>query len=292
MDAQTLAIAMDNRVPMARYEELAPAFNRALIQAGCTTVLRVTMWCSQIGHESGGLKWMEEIADGSAYEGRRDLGNTQQGDGRRFKGRGPIQVTGRHNYARLSEWAHGKGYVDSATKFVDEPHLLSLPDFGFLGAVWYWTVARNMNVFADNENLVGATQAVNGGQNGIDDRRKFYYRALVLGDALLPQEDEMAKADEVFDQLIGPVGPDGKRGWDQLGRQSIVDGLADVRDVLVVPFESLIDENGKVSFTLPQFITFIDAASYRIDKRSEKAEERLVRVEAALARIESKLGGK
>ena len=66
MDAHTLATAMDNRVPFSRYEELCPAFNKALIQAGCTTVLRVTMWCSQIGHESGGLKWMEEIADGSA----------------------------------------------------------------------------------------------------------------------------------------------------------------------------------------------------------------------------------
>ncbi|OZE11902.1 hypothetical protein CH255_09675 [Rhodococcus sp. 05-2255-2A2] len=234
MDAATLAAAMDNRVSMARYEELATAFNRALIQADCTTVLRVTMWCSQIGHESGGLKWMEEIADGSAYEGRRDLGNTQLGDGRRFKGRGPIQVTGRFNYARLSAWAHQQGYVDSPSKFVDEPTLLSQPDYGFLGAVWYWTVARNMNAFADNRDLVGATRAVNGGQNGIDDRRKFYYRALALGDALLPQEDDMANAGDVVDQLLGPVGSDGKRGWPQLGdkeitgvdKRSIVDALA------------------------------------------------------------------
>ncbi|OZE04320.1 hypothetical protein CH249_25635 [Rhodococcus sp. 05-2255-3B1] len=229
MDAATLARAMDNRVSMARYEELAPAFNRALIQAGCTTVLRVTMWCSQIGHESGGLKWMEEIADGSAYEWRKDLGNTQPGDGRRFKGRGPIQVTGRFNYARLSQWAHSKGYVDSPSKFVDEPTLLSRPDYGFLGAVWYWTAARNMNAFADAENLVGATQAVNGGQNGIDDRRKFYYRALALGDALLPQEDDMANAADVQEQLLGPGG----KGWPQLGDEfngnkgrSLVDGIA------------------------------------------------------------------
>lgn len=231
MDAQTLAKAMDNRVSMARYEELAPAFNRALIQAGCTTVLRVTMWCSQIGHESGGLKWMEEIADGSAYEGRKDLGNTQPGDGRRFKGRGPIQVTGRFNYSRLSQWAHQQGYVGSPTKFVDEPTLLSLPEYGFLGAVWYWVVARNMNAFADAENLIGATQAVNGGQHGIDDRRKFYYRALALGDALLPSEEpDMAKADEVFEQLLGPESKDEGRGWPQLGdflrkRRSLVDAV-------------------------------------------------------------------
>ncbi|OZC55954.1 hypothetical protein CH276_28010 [Rhodococcus sp. 06-470-2] len=218
MDAVTLAKAMDNRVSMARYEELAPAFNRALIQAGCNTVLRVTMWCSQIGHESGGLKWMEEIADGSAYEGRRDLGNTQPGDGKRFKGRGPIQVTGRNNYARLSAWAHSKGIVDTPTKFVDEPTLLSQPDFGFLGAVWYWTVARpQMNQLADDQLLVAATQAVNGGQNGIDDRRKFYYRALALGDALLPTPPkeviDVSDASAVAGQFFGPDG----KGFDILG---------------------------------------------------------------------------
>ncbi|RRQ26322.1 hypothetical protein DK926_18955 [Rhodococcus sp. Eu-32] len=232
MDAQTLAKAMDNRVPMARYEELAPHFNRALIQAGCTTILRVTMWCSQIGHESGGLKWMEEIADGSAYEWRKDLGNTQQGDGRRFKGRGPIQVTGRNHYANLSRWAHQKGYVDSPTKFLDEPTLLSLPEYGFLGAVWYWTTERpQMNALADAENLIGATQAVNGGQHGIDDRRKFYYRALALGDALLPIEEfDMAAADEIQNQLLGPDSKDEGRGWPQLGdflrkRRSLVDAV-------------------------------------------------------------------
>ncbi|MDQ0283750.1 glycoside hydrolase family 19 protein [Rhodococcoides fascians] len=229
MDAQTLARAMDNRVSMERYEELAPAFNRALIQAGCTSVLRVTMWCSQIGHESGGLLHMQEIASGSAYEGRADLGNTQPGDGKRFKGHGPIQITGRYNHTKVSEWAYSKGFVPTPTYFVDDPNTLAGDEFGFLGAVWYWTVARNMNAYADNRDLIGATRAVNGGQNGIDDRRKFYYRALALGDALLPQEDDMANAADVQTQLLGPDG----KGWEQLGdhtapRRSLVDGVARV----------------------------------------------------------------
>lgn len=255
MDAQTLARAMDNRVSMARYEELTPAWNNALIDAGCTTVDRVAMWCAQIGHESGGLKWMEEIADGSAYEGRRDLGNTQPGDGKRFKGRGPIQVTGRHNYTRLSEWAHAKGYVSTPTYFADRPHELSEVRWGFLGAVWYWTTQRPLNDLADRRDLIGATRAVNGGTNGLDDRRKFYDRALALGDALLPTEDDMASAGEVLDQLLGPEGPDG-RGWPQLGDfmqkvRSLVDGVGRV----IQQNNFAIEQNARIEQKLDAILT-------------------------------------
>ncbi len=231
MDAQTLARAMDNRVSMARYEELCPAWNNALIMADCTTVDRVAMWCSQIGHESGGLKWMEEIASGDAYDTRTDLGNTPQvdGDGRLYKGRGPIQLTGKNNYRSFSKWAAAKGLVDDAEFFVKRPLSVAEPYWGFLAATFYWTVSRNMNSFADRRDLIGATKAVNGGTNGLSDRSKFYERALALGDALLPQEDDMASAVEVQAQLLGPDG----KGWPQLGdhtadRRSLVDGVARV----------------------------------------------------------------
>ena len=91
---EVLSEVMGGSLSRDRYAALLPAVSKCLRDCDCTTVNRIAMWCAQIGHESGGLKWMQEIADGSAYEGRRDLGNTQPGDGHRFKGHGPIQVTG------------------------------------------------------------------------------------------------------------------------------------------------------------------------------------------------------
>jgi predicted chitinase len=152
----------------------------------CTTVDHIAMWMAQVGHESGGLKYMEEIADGSAYEGRPGLGNTQPGDGRRFKGRGPIQITGRRNYTKLSRWAHSRGLVPSPTFFVDQPQELASDTYGFIGVVWYWTVARpQINSLCDKNDLEGVTRAINGGLNGLDDRRNRWNRCRAMGPSLL-----------------------------------------------------------------------------------------------------------
>ena len=190
MDAQTLAQAMGN-VPGVDYTALAPGFNEAMAAAGVTTVRRAAMWCAQLGHESVGLRYMREIwgptSTQRGYEGRADLGNTRPGDGKRFMGRGPIQVTGRHNYTRLSQWAHKEGLVPTPTFFVDNPTELEKPRHGFLGAVWYWTTQRPLNQLSDAGDLTGATRAINGGTNGLNDRRARYNRALALGEALLPE---------------------------------------------------------------------------------------------------------
>ena len=82
--------------------------------AGCTTVKRAAMFCAQVGEESISLTAPTELASGAEYQGRADLGNTQPGDGVRFKGRGFIQITGRSNYGELSRWAHAKGLVPNA----------------------------------------------------------------------------------------------------------------------------------------------------------------------------------
>lgn len=193
MDAATLAAVMGNVAGVPYVQYLGP-FLDGMTAAGCTTVNRAAMWCAQLGEESGGLRWMEEIADGSAYEGRKDLGNTQPGDGKRFKGRGPIQLTGRANYGAFSSWAHDHALVDTADYFVQNPLLVAQPRWGFLAASWYWTVARvRLNTYADTGDVRSATRAINGGTNGLADRTARWNRALTFGARLLPIEgDDMA----------------------------------------------------------------------------------------------------
>src|SRR5258707_58804 len=91
---------------------------------------REAAFLAQIAHESGELRYVHEIASGEAYEGRHDLGNTEAGDGVRFKGRGLIQVTGRANYA-----ACGLA-LDLPLLF--HPELLESPDNACRSAAWFW----------------------------------------------------------------------------------------------------------------------------------------------------------
>jgi predicted chitinase len=170
----------------ARAKELNSGLNKALRLAGCTTVKRAAMFCAQVGEESISLTAPTELGTGAEYQGRVDLGNTQPGDGVRFKGRSFIQVTGRSHYGEFSRWAHGKGLAPNKTYFVDHPAQLATDKYVWLGTVWYWTVARHMNSFADAGDIHGATLAVNGGLNGYDERKRRYHLCLRLGNAILP----------------------------------------------------------------------------------------------------------
>lgn len=184
-----------------RIAQLLPAVRDCLRDCGCITINRIAMWCAQIGHESAGLRYMEEIASGAAYEGRADLGNIYPGDGVRFKGRGPIQVTGRTNYTVLSRWAYTRGLVPTAAFFVEHPDQLASDTYGFIGVTWYWTTQRPMNDAADAQNVELATRYVNGGLNGIDDRRSRYSRCLAIGSDLLALTATPAPTDP-FEELF------------------------------------------------------------------------------------------
>lgn len=187
---ESLRDAMGGTLSLDRYRQLFPAVNGALLDADCVTQARAAMWFAQVGHESVGLKYMQEIwgptAQQAGYEGRRDLGNVVPGDGFRFRGHGPIQITGRANHATVSKWAFERGIVPTPTYFVDYPDELAGDRFGFVGVTWYWISARNMNRYADAMDIVGATKAVNGGTYGLDDRTGRWHHALELGDAIVP----------------------------------------------------------------------------------------------------------
>lgn len=115
-----------------------------------TTPIRQLCFLAQLGHESGGLFYTEELASGAAYEGRKTLGNTQPGDGVRFNGRGLIQITGRANYKSLSD--------AFAVDLIKEPTLLGgknvkqcTPDqvkYAALSAGWFWN-SRKLNAIAE-----------------------------------------------------------------------------------------------------------------------------------------------
>lgn len=212
MNREDLIRAMGN--PHISDEETA-AFNQAMLNAHCRSLERAAMWCAQIGHESAGLKYYEEIASGEAYEGRRDLGNIHPGDGRRYKGRGPIQVTGRHNYTNLSRWAYEQGHVPTVDFFVLAPHELGTIGYGFLGAVWYWITQRPLNELSDRRDLIGATKAINGGTHGLQDREQRYNRCMAMGGAVLPEDDGGFMAEEAKDLQLQSRGPnlDGWPAW-------------------------------------------------------------------------------
>lgn len=206
MDAGTLSTAMGGVLPFSRYQELVGPMNNAMIAANCTNINRAAMWVAQIGHESVSLKYMEEIASGAAYEGRHDLGNVIAGDGKRFKGRGPIQLTGRGNYAAFGRWAASRGYVSDPNIFVDNPFLLSNPHWGFLAATYYWVVARaDLNLVSDQGDVRAATLRINGGTNGLADRTLRWNRCRPLGYRLLPTPQEVPDLDTVQAKQLADV---------------------------------------------------------------------------------------
>lgn len=134
------------------------------------------MFLAQVMHESGACRYVKELAKGDAYEGRKDLGNTKPGDGVKFKGRGLIQITGRANYTKLSE-AFG---VD----FVAKPELLEQPEWAAKSAGWFWNSRRLSDTAATNseEAFKIVTKRINGGYNGLEDRKSYWSKAKkVLG---------------------------------------------------------------------------------------------------------------
>jgi putative chitinase len=144
--------------------------NACLVRFQINTSVRIRHFISQISHESGGGKWMKELASGDDYEGRKDLGNTQPGDGRKYKGAGFIQLTGRANYSDFS-------------KYMNDPKVMDGVDYVALNypatSAGYWWYNNRMNALCDRNPLIEeVTKRVNGGLRGIEDRKVYYNRCL------------------------------------------------------------------------------------------------------------------
>lgn len=173
-------------VPRARLETFVGPLASTFEEFEINTAQRQAHFLAQVAHESGGFRYLRELATGEAYEGRSDLGNTHAGDGRRFKGRGLIQITGRKNYGLCGQALE--------LPLVDEPELLEHLANACRSAGWFWRqgaglnlsrrakahgipLGCDLNTYADADDVQSITLAVNGGLNGMADREAYLARA-------------------------------------------------------------------------------------------------------------------
>lgn len=163
LTAETLAQIM----PYAKSKAAlyAPLLDAAMREFDINTPARQASFLSQVGHESGQLRYVRELASGAAYEGRKDLGNTQPGDGERYRGRGLIQITGRANYTA--------SMMALDVDVVEHPELLETPVLACRSAAWFWK-SHGLNELADAGDQVKVTRRINGGTNGLADRLALF----------------------------------------------------------------------------------------------------------------------
>lgn len=183
LEAQLLALGIEGKW----FEPLQETFEKYQIN----TPKRQACFIGQCMHESGGFKFLRENLNYSAkalmatwpsrfpdadiaekyarqpemiankvYGGR--MGNTEDGDGAKFIGRGLIQLTGKDNYTAFGE-AIGEDLVAN-------PQLVEQPRYAALSAGWFWN-KRGLNALADAMDIETLTKRINGGSIGIDDRK-------------------------------------------------------------------------------------------------------------------------
>jgi predicted chitinase len=164
------------RLSAAKNSELLPFLTAAMTEFAIEAPARAAAFLAQLAHESGQFRFMEEIWGPTDAQRRyepvtnlsQNLGNTQAGDGKRFKGRGPIQLTGRANYKRFGDLLN----VD----LVADPPRAATPEVAFRVAGLYWS-KRGLNELADtatDQSFTEITRRINGGTNGLADRQAFY----------------------------------------------------------------------------------------------------------------------
>ena len=161
--------------PQARPDKLnalVEPLNDAMKEHEIDDIQRETAFIAQVAHESGQFHYLREIWGPTMaqekYEGRRDLGNVMPGDGRKFLGRGLIQITGRANYAACG--------VALGLDLLAHPELLEAPENACRSAAWWWR-EHGCNELADSGDFKALTKRINGGLNGLADRVALYEKA-------------------------------------------------------------------------------------------------------------------
>ena len=181
VSAEQLQKIMPAATP-ARIANFIGPLNATMEEFGITTPARQAAFLAQIGHESGSLRYVREIADGSAYDDRASLGNNRPEaialaqaagttTGRYYKGRGLIQITGYNNYRACS-----RDLLRDADELCNHPEMLEMLPLSVRSAAWYWD-SRDLNALADAGKFDLITKAINGGYNGMADRQAYHARA-------------------------------------------------------------------------------------------------------------------
>lgn len=180
----------------------------ALIQAmdstGMTNPVERAMFLAQMAHESGSFKYSHEIWGPTAaqrrYEGRKDLGNVRPGDGKRYMGRGYIQLTGRSNYRQVGEYL--------GIDLEGNPELAARADIAALVALWYWRVARkNIPAAARKGDIRTVTRLINGGYNGLADRQQRFRKYLAREEQAIQLARTSAPKSESMDVAVVDTTP-------------------------------------------------------------------------------------
>lgn len=187
----------------ANVRKYAPALNDEMVKYEINTPLRIAHFISQIAHESGSFRYSsenlnysagalrtvfgkyfksDELADEYArkpekiasrvYADRMGNGDEASGDGWRYRGRGLIQLTGKENYTRCGEGI-GRDLVAKPDQLATDAHA------AVAASGWYWN-SRGLNAYADKDDVETITRKINGGLNGIDDRKENLVRAKVV----------------------------------------------------------------------------------------------------------------
>jgi predicted chitinase len=186
------------RLPQAKRQLYLPFINKIMEIYEIDTPLRASAFLAQIAHESAELRFMEELwgptEQQKKYEPPSDLakslGNTQPGDGFRYRGRGPIQITGRANYKKYGDLLK----VD----LVGNPDLAATPQYAFSTAGLFWK-SNGLNELADVQDFTTITKRINGGLTGLPERQKYYE---IAKDALSAEDP----GDLAFSTPLAPPG--------------------------------------------------------------------------------------